>query len=83
MPPKILVVEDDHALRDVLLRGLRDEGFDGVPAADGATALRLAGDQVAAAGRPRAPRAPGSVPVSSPAPCAAGSPWSLSPPPPS
>lgn len=49
MPPKILVVEDDHALRDVLLRGLRDEGFDGVPAADGATALRLAGDEVAAA----------------------------------
>lgn len=49
MPPKILVVEDDHALRDVLLRGLRDEGFDTVPAADGATALRLAGDEVAAA----------------------------------
>ncbi|MFF4501118.1 response regulator transcription factor [Streptomyces sp. NPDC001401] len=49
MPPKILVVEDDHALRDVLLRGLRDEGFATVPAADGATALRLAGDGVAAA----------------------------------
>ena len=49
MPPKILVVEDDHALRDVLLRGLRDEGFDTVPAADGASALRLAGDEVAAA----------------------------------
>ncbi|MEV6949714.1 response regulator transcription factor [Streptomyces sp. NPDC051172] len=49
MPPKILVVEDDHALRDVLLRGLRDEGFDTVPAADGATALRLAGGEVAAA----------------------------------
>ena len=49
MPAKILVVEDDHALRDVLLRGLRDEGFDTVPAADGATALRLAGDEVAAA----------------------------------
>ena len=49
MPPKILVVEDDHALRDVLLRGLRDEGFDTVPAADGATALRLARDEVAAA----------------------------------
>ncbi|MEU0033073.1 response regulator transcription factor [Streptomyces sp. NPDC006333] len=39
----ILVVEDDHALRDVLLRGLRDEGFDTLPAPDGATALRLAG----------------------------------------
>ncbi|MFG2475929.1 response regulator transcription factor [Streptomyces fagopyri] len=45
----ILVVEDDHALRDVLLRGLRDEGFDALPAPDGATALRLAGDDVGAA----------------------------------
>ncbi|MEU1408471.1 DNA-binding response regulator, partial [Streptomyces sp. NPDC005728] len=25
MRPKILVVEDDHALRDVLRRGLEDE----------------------------------------------------------
>jgi DNA-binding response OmpR family regulator len=49
MRHKILVVEDDHALRDVLLRGLRDEGFATVAAADGATALRLAGDEVAAA----------------------------------
>jgi len=49
MTHKILVVEDDHALRDVLLRGLRDEGFATVPAADGATALRLAGDGVSAA----------------------------------
>jgi two-component system response regulator MprA len=49
MPPKILVVEDDHALRDVLLRGLRDEGFDTVPAQDGATALRLATADFAAA----------------------------------
>ncbi|MCW7946250.1 regulator [Streptomyces hygroscopicus] len=49
MRQKILVVEDDHALRDVLLRGLRDEGYDTVPAADGATALRLAGDDVSAA----------------------------------
>ncbi|WP_405950342.1 response regulator transcription factor [Streptomyces prunicolor] len=38
----ILVVEDDHALRDVLMRGLRDEDYDTVPAPDGATALRLA-----------------------------------------
>ncbi|MFD0309364.1 response regulator transcription factor [Streptomyces sp. NPDC127119] len=38
----ILVVEDDHGLRDVLMRGLRDEDFDPVPAPDGATALRLA-----------------------------------------
>ncbi|MCX4578592.1 response regulator transcription factor [Streptomyces sp. NBC_01571] len=45
----ILVVEDDHALRDVLLRGLHDEGFDTLPAPDGATALRLAGAGVGAA----------------------------------
>ncbi|MFB7454530.1 response regulator transcription factor [Streptomyces sp. NPDC056194] len=44
MRPRILVVEDDHALRDVLLRGLREEDFDPAPAADGAAALRLAGD---------------------------------------
>ncbi|MEU6537944.1 response regulator transcription factor [Streptomyces sp. NPDC047000] len=42
MRHKILVVEDDHALRDVLRRGLAEEGFEPVPAADGATALRLA-----------------------------------------
>ncbi|OAH13076.1 response regulator transcription factor [Streptomyces jeddahensis] len=48
MRHKILVVEDDHALRDVLLRGLRDEGFETVPARDGATALRLACDDVVA-----------------------------------
>ncbi|MGV9340787.1 response regulator transcription factor [Streptomyces sp. NPDC003688] len=49
MLPKILVVEDDHALRDVLRRGLADEGFATVPAADGATALRLATADVSAA----------------------------------
>ncbi|WP_328446499.1 response regulator transcription factor [Streptomyces sp. NBC_00386] len=49
MPRRILVVEDDHALRDVLRRGLRDEGFDTVSARDGATALRLAGDGIDAA----------------------------------
>jgi two-component system response regulator MprA len=49
MRHKILVVEDDHALRDVLLRGLWEEGFDTVPAPDGATALRLARDDVSAA----------------------------------
>jgi two-component system response regulator MprA len=48
MRHKILVVEDDHALRDVLRRGLSDEDFDPVPAADGATALRLATDDIAA-----------------------------------
>ncbi|MEU3741415.1 response regulator transcription factor [Streptomyces sp. NPDC032198] len=49
MRHKILVVEDDHALRDVLLRGLREEDFDPVPAPDGASALRLAGGDIAAA----------------------------------
>ncbi|WP_225828415.1 response regulator transcription factor [Streptomyces naphthomycinicus] len=49
MHPRILVVEDDHALRDVLRRGLYEEDFDPVPAADGATALRLATADVAAA----------------------------------
>uniref|UniRef100_UPI000AC529E8 response regulator transcription factor n=1 Tax=Streptomyces acidiscabies TaxID=42234 RepID=UPI000AC529E8 len=48
MHPKILVVEDDHALRDVLRRGLLDEDFEPVLAADGATALRLAADGIAA-----------------------------------
>ncbi|MFJ4716867.1 response regulator transcription factor [Streptomyces sp. NPDC088785] len=48
MPPAILVVEDDHALRDVLRRGLAEEGFDPVPAPDGATALRLATPGLAA-----------------------------------
>jgi hypothetical protein len=42
MRQTILVVEDYHGLRDVLMRGLRDEDFDTVPAPDSATALRLA-----------------------------------------
>lgn len=42
----ILVVEDGHALRDALVRGLRDEGFGTRAAQDGATALRLADDGV-------------------------------------
>ncbi|MEH0661086.1 DNA-binding response regulator [Streptomyces sp. JV178] len=48
MRHKILVIEDDHALRDVLRRGLSDEDFEPVLAADGATALRLATDGIAA-----------------------------------
>ncbi|GAA1232147.1 MULTISPECIES: response regulator transcription factor [Streptomyces] len=48
MHHKILVVEDDHALRDVLRRGLLDEDFAPVLAADGASALRLATDNIAA-----------------------------------
>ncbi|MFJ2738823.1 response regulator transcription factor [Streptomyces sp. NPDC087440] len=46
---QILVVEDDHALRDVLVRGLRDEGFNPRSAPDGATALRLATSGLSAA----------------------------------
>jgi two-component system response regulator MprA len=49
MRQTILVVEDDHALRDVLMRALRDEDFDPVPAPDGATALRLATTGISAA----------------------------------
>ncbi|MEU3345384.1 response regulator transcription factor [Streptomyces sp. NPDC006700] len=49
MRRKILVVEDDHALRDVLRRSLSDEDFDPVCAADGATALRLVSADVSAA----------------------------------
>ncbi|MEV5880779.1 response regulator transcription factor [Streptomyces sp. NPDC052101] len=48
MRPTILIVEDDHALRDVLRRGLHDEDFDTVCAGDGATALRLATPDVSA-----------------------------------
>ncbi|KUJ66016.1 two-component system response regulator [Streptomyces albus subsp. albus] len=44
---RVLVVEDDHGLRDVLARGLREESFEVVTAADGAGALR------AVAGGPR------------------------------
>ncbi len=38
--PRVLVVEDDHGLRDVLARGLREEQFEVLTAADGASALR-------------------------------------------
>ncbi|MFE2940945.1 response regulator transcription factor [Streptomyces sp. NPDC059255] len=43
---RVLIVEDDHGLRDVLARGLRDEDFDVVTAADGAGALRAADARV-------------------------------------
>lgn len=49
MRHKLLIVEDDHALRDVLVRGLRDEDFEALSAPDGATALRLSADEVSAA----------------------------------
>lgn len=39
---RILVVEDDHGLRDVLARGLRDEGFDVTTTLDGSGAIRAA-----------------------------------------
>ncbi|MEU1199778.1 response regulator transcription factor [Streptomyces sp. NPDC005813] len=48
MRSKILIVEDDHALRDALRRGLSDD-FDPVLAPDGAMALRLATPAVSAA----------------------------------
>jgi two-component system response regulator MprA len=39
---RVLVVEDDHGLRDVLARGLRQAGFEVVAVADGTSALRTA-----------------------------------------
>lgn len=43
---RVLVVEDDHGLRDVLARGLREEHFDVLTAADGAGALRTVHERV-------------------------------------
>ncbi len=43
----VLLVEDDHGLRDVIARGLREEGFTVVTAVDGAGALRSATADVA------------------------------------
>lgn len=42
----VLIVEDDHGLRDVLARGLREENFEVLTAADGAGALRTVGPRV-------------------------------------
>jgi DNA-binding response OmpR family regulator len=39
---RVLVVEDDHGLRDVVARVLREHGFTVVTAVDGASALRTA-----------------------------------------
>ncbi|WP_141698534.1 response regulator transcription factor, partial [Streptomyces lushanensis] len=44
--PRVLIVEDDHGLRDVIARGLRDEDFLVVTATDGASALRTADGSV-------------------------------------
>ncbi|MCU1693870.1 MAG: two component transcriptional regulator, winged helix family [Frankiales bacterium] len=48
MSDRVLVVEDDLALRDVLVRGLREAGFQVDGARDGATAVRLATGPLAA-----------------------------------
>ena len=40
--PRVLVVEDDHSVRDVLARGLRHAEFEVMTATDGASALRAA-----------------------------------------
>jgi two-component system response regulator RegA len=43
--PSILVVDDDHVLRERLTRAFRDRGFDARPAADAASALALAREE--------------------------------------
>ncbi len=43
MNGRVLVVEDDHGLRDVVARGLREAGFEVTTASDGTGALRTAG----------------------------------------
>jgi two-component system response regulator MprA len=45
MQPRVLVVEDDHDLRDVLARALREEGFRVFTAADGRAALASVGQR--------------------------------------
>jgi DNA-binding response OmpR family regulator len=46
--PIVLVVEDDHALRDVVARALREEGLTVATASDGRTALRSATPETSA-----------------------------------
>ena len=41
MKPKLLVVDDDHSVRDSLTKLLATENFDVLPARDGAEALKL------------------------------------------
>ncbi|MCW2942744.1 MAG: Regulator [Actinomycetia bacterium] len=43
---RVLVVEDDDGLRDVLARSLREENFEVLTAVDGASALRTVEDRV-------------------------------------
>ncbi len=46
MPERILVVEDDTRMSDMLQRGLRFEGYEVEAAADGVAALKAARDQL-------------------------------------
>jgi DNA-binding response OmpR family regulator len=46
--PTVLLVEDDHALRDVVARAIREEGLTVVTAADGRSALASATAQTSA-----------------------------------
>ena len=48
MADRVLVVEDDLALREVLARSLREEGYDVITARDGGSAMALAGSPFAA-----------------------------------
>jgi two-component system response regulator MprA len=43
LPPRVLVAEDDQAVRESLVRGLRFEGYDVVAVSDGRQALDAAG----------------------------------------
>jgi two-component system response regulator VicR len=43
--PRVLVVDDDDVMRDVLVRYLQHEGMEAVEAADGATARQIIGSQ--------------------------------------
>ena len=44
MPTKILIVDDEHAIVDILKYNLEKDGFETVCAYDGNEGLRLAGD---------------------------------------
>jgi len=43
---RVLVVEDDSAIREALVEVLGDAGYEAVTAADGRTGLRLAAEQI-------------------------------------
>ena len=45
VPPRVLVAEDDQAVRESLVRGLRFEGYEVVAVTDGRQALDAAGSQ--------------------------------------